>query len=71
MLILFYQQVEVLLTLDLFLKHAKETVEFGPLNETAHKINENINLQNLEDLEKIYYAVLCETFKINSFHIKN
>ena len=41
-------------------KHANETVEFGPLNETAHKVNENINLQNLADLEKIYYAVLCE-----------
>jgi succinyl-diaminopimelate desuccinylase len=41
-------------------KHAKETVEFGPLNETAHKVNENINLQNLADLEKIYYTVLCE-----------
>ena len=39
-------------------QHAKETVEFGPLNETAHKINENINLQNLTDLEKIYYKVL-------------
>ena len=33
-------------------KHAKETVEFGPLNITAHKINENISLQNLIDLEK-------------------
>jgi len=39
-------------------QHAKETVEFGPLNKTAHKINENINLQNLIDLEKIYYKVL-------------
>ena len=39
-------------------QHAKETVEFGPLNKTAHKINENINLQNLTDLEKIYYKVL-------------
>ena len=39
-------------------QHAKETVEFGPLNETAHKINENINLQNLTDLEEIYYKVL-------------
>ena len=41
-------------------QHAKETVEFGPLNETAHKVNENINLQNLAELEKIYYAVLCK-----------
>jgi len=36
-------------------------VEFGPLNITAHKINENINLQNLIDLEKIYYLVLSKT----------
>ena len=41
-------------------QHAKETVEFGPLNKTAHKINENINLHNLIDLEKIYYAVLSK-----------
>lgn len=41
-------------------KHAKETVEFGPLNQTAHKVNENINLKDLDNLEKIYYAALCE-----------
>lgn len=41
-------------------QHAKETVEFGPLNKTAHKINENIDLHNLIDLEKIYYAVLSK-----------
>ena len=41
-------------------KHVKETVEFGPLNKTAHKINENINLENLISLEKIYYNVLCK-----------
>ena len=41
-------------------QHAKETVEFGPLNETAHKINENITLENLTNLEKIYYNILCK-----------
>ena len=40
--------------------HAKETLEFGPLNKTDHKINENIDLHNLIDLEKIYYAVLSK-----------
>ena len=44
-------------------QHANETVEFGPINQTADKVNENINLQNLEDLEKIYYGVLCEILK--------
>ena len=41
-------------------KHAKETVEFGPLNESAHKINENIKLDDLANLEKIYFSVLKE-----------
>ena len=41
-------------------QHAKETIEFGPLNQSAHKINENINLDDLINLEKIYYGVLCE-----------
>ena len=41
-------------------KHAKETIEFGPLNKTAHKVNENISLENLANLEKIYYNVLCK-----------
>jgi succinyl-diaminopimelate desuccinylase len=41
-------------------QHAKETIEFGPLNHSAHKINENINLDDLMNLEKIYYGVLCE-----------
>ena len=41
-------------------QHAKETVEFGPLNKTAHKVNESIDLNDLNNLEKIYYATLCE-----------
>ena len=41
-------------------KHAKETIQFGPLNKTAHKVNENISLENLANLEKIYYNVLCK-----------
>ena len=41
-------------------QHAKETIEFGPLNESAHKINENISLQDLNNLEKIYYNTLCK-----------
>ncbi len=40
--------------------HAKETIEFGPLNRSAHKINENIKIDDLIKLEDIYYGVLCE-----------
>ncbi len=41
-------------------KYAKETIEFGPLNLSAHKVNENISLSDLDNLEKIYYSILCE-----------
>ena len=40
--------------------HANETIEFGPLNRSAHKINENIKIDDLIKLEDIYYGVLCE-----------
>ena len=41
-------------------KHADETIEFGPLNATAHKVNENIKIEELEKLESIYYGILRE-----------
>mgnify|MGYP003335242869 FL=1 len=37
-----------------------ETIELGPLNKTIHKINEQISLDDLSKLEKIYLAVLEE-----------
>ena len=40
--------------------HANETIEFGPLNSSAHKINENIKIDDLIKLEDIYYGVLSE-----------
>ncbi len=40
-------------------KVSKETVEFGGINQTAHKINENINIDDLFSLEKIYHESLC------------
>lgn len=33
---------------------SKEVVEFGPMNETIHQANENINLKNLDQLAEIY-----------------
>ena len=41
-------------------QHANETIEFGPLNTSAHKVDENINIEDLYNLENIYYGVLCE-----------
>jgi len=37
-----------------------QVVELGPLNETIHKINENIGLEDLEQLSKIYENILVE-----------
>ena len=35
-----------------------EVVEFGPVNASIHKINENVDLAAIEDLRKIYFGVL-------------
>jgi len=35
-----------------------EVVEFGPVNASIHKINENIDLPAIEDLRKIYFGLL-------------
>ena len=39
-------------------KCAREVAEFGPLNESAHKIDEHIRLADLEPLSRIYEDVL-------------
>ena len=39
-------------------KISGETVEFGLINESAHKANECVNLDDLANLEKIYYNVI-------------
>jgi succinyl-diaminopimelate desuccinylase len=35
-----------------------EVVEFGPVNVSIHKINENVDLAAIEDLRKIYFGLL-------------
>jgi len=37
-----------------------EVIELGPLNESIHKINENVGLEDLEILTKIYEQILIE-----------
>ncbi len=37
-----------------------EVIELGPLNESIHKINENVGLEDLETLTKIYEQILIE-----------
>ncbi|SCN47629.1 N-succinyl-L,L-diaminopimelate desuccinylase [methanotrophic endosymbiont of Bathymodiolus azoricus (Menez Gwen)] len=35
-------------------------IELGPLNESIHKLNENVGLEDLEILSKIYEQILIE-----------
>jgi len=35
-----------------------EVVEFGPVNASIHKINENVDLAAIEGLRKIYFGLL-------------
>ncbi len=35
-----------------------EVVELGPINETAHKVNESISIQDLEKLTKLYQRII-------------
>ena len=37
-----------------------EVIELGPLNESIHKINENVSVEDLEILSKIYENMLVE-----------
>ncbi len=37
-----------------------EVIELGPLNESIHKINENVDLEDLEILTRIYEQILIE-----------
>ena len=43
-----------------------EIVELGPLNETIHKIDENVSLKDLKDLSKIYLENLKKIATSNS-----
>ncbi|MAH60742.1 MAG: succinyl-diaminopimelate desuccinylase [Legionellales bacterium] len=38
--------------------YVKEIVEFGPINESAHQIHENVIVKDLIDLTEIYKAIL-------------
>ena len=41
-----------------FLYTIAPIIEFGPLNETAHKVNESISMKDLNKLYKIYYDLI-------------
>jgi len=39
-----------------------QVVELGPVNESIHKIDENININQLEQLTKVYQEMLKQLF---------
>ncbi len=41
-----------------FVRKYCEVVEFGPINDTIHQINENARVEDLENLSKIYACVI-------------
>ena len=41
-------------------KICPQVVEFGPINATIHKVNEHVNLADIESLKNIYYLTLVE-----------
>ena len=46
-----------------FIKDICPTIEFGLINETAHKIDEHIDINEIEKLDKIYLEILRNYFK--------
>ena len=48
--------------------HGVDVVEFGPLNKTIHKVNEEVLIEDIPKLENIYYRtaeLLLENKKQN------
>jgi succinyl-diaminopimelate desuccinylase len=41
-------------------KICPQVVEFGPINASIHKVNEHVNLADIESLKNIYYRTLKE-----------
>lgn len=47
-----------------FIKDYADVLEFGLINQTAHKIDEKIHIRELAVLKKIYYKLLCRYFSV-------
>ena len=45
-----------------FISKLCPVIEFGIVGKTMHKINENINIRDLEDLSKIYLYFINNVF---------
>jgi succinyl-diaminopimelate desuccinylase len=48
-----------------FIKSYCPVVEFGLINKTAHQIDEHVDLDDILNLERIYYSFLQKFFEIS------
>ena len=46
-----------------FFKDYCEVAEFGLIGETAHQVNENVSIEDINKLENIYKNILINYFK--------
>ena len=44
-------------------KLCDQVVEFGPINESIHKINENVNINDVEKLKEVYKLAISKILK--------
>ena len=44
-------------------KLCDQVVEFGPINESIHKINENVNINDVEKLKEVYKIAISKILK--------
>ena len=44
-------------------KICDQVVEFGPINKSIHKINENVNVDDIETLKDIYKLTISKILK--------
>ena len=48
-----------------FIKKISPCLEFGLVNKSMHRVDENVPLKDLKKLKKIYYNIILGYFKIN------
>ena len=48
-----------------FISKYANTLELGMLNATAHKVNENVSLDDIKTLSDVYYKIVCKYFCIS------
>ena len=48
-----------------FIKNYCQVVEVGILNNTLHKVDENVKIDDIERLQELYFKILVKYFNKN------